>query len=134
MYFLESHIRNTQVLQVLLQRTSVLLRFSNLIEIEKCTQFMCLKQSYYQSQFIQMKIYRELSSNVLCSNLNSRRRMNCQELSRHNHKILEINTLGGLSVEGNWGCYMQEKRDISTTRYLPRLTLTTIKKVQRERI
>ena len=71
---------------------------------------MSLEQLYFQSHFIQVEIDRELSSNILCSNLNSRRRMNYQVQSRHNHKMLETNTLEGLSVESNRGCYMQEKK------------------------
>ena len=68
-YLFDSHSRDEQSLSIV-GGTSVLLKFSDLTEVEKYIQvfyleYRSLEQSYFQLQFVRINIDRVLSSNIL---------------------------------------------------------------------
>ena len=84
-YLFDSHSRDEQGLSVA-GGTSVLLKFSDLMEVEKYIQvfyleYRSLEQSYFQLQFVYVNIDRILRSNILCDYQRLRRRVNYLEHS-----------------------------------------------------
>ena len=84
-YLFDSHSRDEQGLSVA-GGTSVLLKFSDLMEVEKYIQvfyleYRSLEQSYFQLQFVYVNIDRILRSDILCDYQRLRRRLNYLEHS-----------------------------------------------------
>ena len=84
-YLFDSHSRDSRGLSVV-DGTSVLLKFSDLFEVENYIQVFYLEchsmeQSYFQLQFIHFRICRELQLDILSCAKRVTRRLNYQEKS-----------------------------------------------------
>ena len=94
-YLFDSHSRDEQGLSVA-GGTSVLLKFSDLMEVEKYIQvfyleYRSLEQSDFQLQFVYVNIDRILRSKILCDYQRLRRRLNYLEHSDVLKRMNETN-------------------------------------------
>ena len=127
-YLFDSQSRDETGLSIV-DGTSVLIKFSDLREVEKYIQvfyleYERLEQSWFQLQFMDVPTDGVLSSVILCSHQISRRRMNSRLHTRCIHKRrLRNDTSESSSVEES---VKSKKKKITT--------LTTMKKTTQERI